>query len=86
MTTPTDRTHVTLCISVALTSDSYFPEFGCGVDGLTTGPTKAFLCSSDMLVTSTSLKSLMSGTVEMAGGVAFAAKVPSPLPPAATTS
>ena len=86
MIMPTDRTQDTLCVSVTLTSDCYFPEFGCGVDGLTTGPTKAFLCSSDILVTSTSLKLLMSGTVAMAGGVGFAAEVlPVPLP-AATTS
>ena len=86
MATPTDRTQDTFCVSVALTSDCYFPEFGCGVDGLTTGPTKAFLCSSDILVTSTSLKCLISGTVAMTVGVGFAAEVPPVPPPAAITS
>ena len=83
-TTPTDNKRDILCVSVA--PDCYFPEFGCGVDGLTTGPTKAFLCSSDMLVTSTSLKLPMSGTGAITGGAETSAELPPVPPPPATAS
>ena len=80
-TTPTANKRDMLCVVVVF--DCYFPEFGCGVDGLKTGPTKASLCASDILVTSTNLKLPMSGTGAIAGGAEASAELPLvPLPPA----
>ena len=84
-TTPTANKRDMLCVNVVL-FDCYFPEFGCGVDGLKTGPTKASLCASDILVTSTSLKLPMSGTGAIAGGAETSAELPLVPPPSVTAS